>query len=192
VTALAAAAVLIGVVSGQRGATATHRGEPAVAPSATTVTQGAPVRLLGPDRPLTVELPEGWHALTVEGARGSRVAFLSTQPLSRPAPEGCLADSAHMFPGCRPVSRLAPGGVLIVLRYGDGRVVGPLRMSVAPGIDTCAGIGADGESTGRGSGHSADVGSFEVLFSVCRRGPTARTATVIREILSEIFPGDGT
>ncbi|MFG2356935.1 hypothetical protein [Streptomyces sp. NPDC048521] len=184
-TALVTAAVLIGVVSGQRGATATHRGEPAVAPSATTATVGAPVRLLGPDRPLTVELPEGWHALTVEGARGSRAAFLSTQPLSRPTPEGCLADSAHMFPGCRPVSRLAPGGVLIVLRYGDGRGVGPLRMSVASGIDTCAGVGADG-------GHSADAGSFEVLFSVCQRGPTARTATVIGEILSEMFPDDGT
>ncbi|MEV7236792.1 hypothetical protein AB0N06_23305 [Streptomyces sp. NPDC051020] len=188
-TALVAVAAVIGVVSGPRSL----RAQPAASPTAAT--GPAVAHLLGADLSLRVELSEGWNAVSMQDVRGTSLAFISSQPLSRPAPGGCVASARQLLRTCRPVPRLAEGGVLIVLwptdeprRLTSGSV--PLRMT-DHAVDRCAGVGADGETTGYGNGRSASAGSFDVSITVCRRGATAKTAAAAAlDFLHRTFPGD--
>lgn len=195
--AVAAVAALVIVVSGPGTGAPMHRKAPALSPSPTptSVTGPASVRLLGPDRPVTVELPKGWYALSFEDARGMPLGFVSSQPLSRPASGSCVAVAHEALRGCRPFPRLAEGGVLIVLRHSDApdatSGTTPLGTNAFRAVDSCAGVGADGQSNTPGSGTSASAGSFDVLISVCRRSPTARTAAEVQKVLYGTLPADG-
>ncbi|MGW5781715.1 hypothetical protein [Streptomyces sp. NPDC003863] len=88
----------------------------------------ATVRLLGPERPVTVALPKGWHAVSMRDLRGSPLTFLSTQPLSQPAAGGCVVGSRRMLSTCSPLSRLAEKGVLSFCGPSAIHGRGPVRM----------------------------------------------------------------
>ncbi|GGM22641.1 hypothetical protein GCM10010129_78700 [Streptomyces fumigatiscleroticus] len=165
-TVVTAAAALAGVVWGPD----VHRDEPVV-PASTSTAGPHTVRLLGPDRPLTVHLPKGWHALTMQDARGTPLAFVSPQPLSRPAPGHCVAGTGRLLATCSPVDRLADDGLLIVLYAEEGsqRTTGEPSLTVknVDPVVTCADVGAQGELAGHGDGRPAPADSFAVSFTAC-------------------------
>ncbi|MER7540588.1 hypothetical protein ABTX77_38415 [Streptomyces sp. NPDC097704] len=172
------------------GAPGAERDEPVVTAAAGPAT----ARLLGPDRPVTVELPKGWHAVSLRDARRSPLAFVSSQPLSQPAAGGCLVGRHQMLRTCSPVSRLAEGAVLVVLwpvdepRPQTGTDV-PLGMTDADPADLCADAGADSATTGYGRARSSSAGSVDVSITVCRRGVASGTSAVALELLDRAFAG---
>ncbi|MGW3463066.1 hypothetical protein ACWDE9_27260, partial [Streptomyces olivaceoviridis] len=120
--ALTAAAGLALVLPGPRDTGLTH-GTASTPSSPVTLARGpgAPVRLLGPARAVEVTLPRGWYAVSVDDARGGPVAFIASQPLSPPAHGTCVSGTPDAVATCRPLTRLADGEVLIVLRPAGER-----------------------------------------------------------------------
>ncbi|MFF0478452.1 hypothetical protein [Streptomyces sp. NPDC004284] len=181
------AALALAYVVGAPGA---GRDEPVVTAAAGPAT----ARLLGPDRPVTVELPKGWHAVSLRDARHSPLAFVSSQPVSQPAAGGCVAGRRDLLRMCSPVSRLAEGGVLVVLwpldepQPGTGADV-PLTMTDADPADLCADAGADSATTGHGRARSSSAGSVDVWITVCRRGAASGTSAAAMELLDRAFAG---
>ncbi|MFH8625891.1 hypothetical protein ACH4A8_29060 [Streptomyces vietnamensis] len=181
------AALALAYVVGAPGA---GRDEPAVTAAAGPAT----ARLLGPDAPVTVELPKGWQAVSLRDARNSPLAFVSSQSLSQPAAGGCVVGRRDLLRTCSPVSRLAEGAVLVVLwpvdepRPRTGTDV-PLRMTDADPLDLCADVGADGAATGQGRTRSSPAGPVDVSITVCRRGAASETSAAALELLDGAFAG---
>ncbi|CAM5523185.1 MULTISPECIES: hypothetical protein [Streptomyces] len=194
--ALTAVAGLAFVLPGLRDADPSH-GAASTPSSPVTLIRGpgAPVRLLGPARAVEVTLPRGWYAVSVDDARGGPVAFIASQPLSRPARGTCVSGTPGAVGTCRPLTRLADGEVLIVLRpAGKREEAARLTASpVKPSLDGCESLGAQGRSRLWKVGRSGAADFVVLEMSECSRTPVAKaTSDALSGLLNSIRLADGT
>ncbi|MFF4761276.1 hypothetical protein [Streptomyces sp. NPDC001276] len=160
-------------------------------PTALVRGPAASARLLGPQKGVTVTVPQGWYALSVDDARGGPVAFIASQPLSRPARGACVSGPHQAVRTCRPLSRLARGGALIVLRHaGKSDVASGMASSpVSPSVDGCESVASKGES------FLWKVGAAPVVLEVsdCQDASvTTQMSRAASKVLNSITPADGT
>lgn len=156
---------------------------------------GAPVRLLGPARAVEVTLPRGWYAVSVDDARGGPVAFIASQPLSPPAHGTCVSGTPDAVATCRPLTRLADGEVLIVLRPAGEREksTGMTASPVKPSLDGCESLGAQGRSRLWKVGRSGSADFVVLEMSECSRTPAPKTTSdALSGLLNSISLADST
>ncbi|MEW2288518.1 hypothetical protein [Streptomyces sp. NPDC047841] len=192
---LTAVAVLALVLPGLRDAGPPHGTASTASPVSSLVAPvrgpAASVRLLGPERAVDVTLPRGWYALSVDDARGGPVAFLASQPLSPPARGACVSDTRDAVGTCRPLTRLADGEVLIVLRPAGEREesAGMTASPVKPSADGCESVGAQGRSRLWKAGRSGSADVVVLEMSECSRIPVATvTSDAMADLLNSVRP----
>ncbi|MGW3496363.1 hypothetical protein [Streptomyces sp. NPDC001020] len=192
--AVIAVSALAFVVPGLRAEVFVSGETPAASPP-TTLERGPAesVRLLGPRKGVTVTVPQGWYALSVDDARGGPVAFIASQPLSRSARGACVSDTHDAVRTCRPLSQLTEGGELIVLRHADKSDMERDMASspVSPSVDGCESVRSKGRSFLWKVGGSASVAPVVLEVSDCRDASvTTETSPAASKVLNSIAPAD--